>query len=70
MLRFAAIGVAASVCLFVTTGVSPRSVGFGLLAVAATAVLPFLCRGRREATRPEAAGTASSRSPSSGRDHG
>ena len=40
------VGAAASLALFLTTGVNPRSVGFGVLALAAAAVLPFTCQGR------------------------
>jgi hypothetical protein len=59
------IGAAASLGLFLTTGVSPRSVGFAVFACAAAAALLLTCWGRRQmhppASRPrtgEAAGAA------------
>ena len=42
------IGAAASLGLLLTTGVNPRSVGFGVFALAAAVVLLFLCRFRPE----------------------
>lgn len=59
------IGTAASLCLFLTTGVTERAIGFGVFACAAAVVLLYLGRGGSHDPRelPQPHSQAASKSP-------